>query len=350
LSLTLLGAIVTLAATASMARPAGADPIEDKRAEAQAIQDQIDANRHQIGALAEQYNGAQFELDQAEAAIVASQGRLEAVHQDVVATQALVDERAASVYRTVLGGRSLDGFDVSDARRIVVRRKYGEAQGARDNRLLHQLAEEKDQLAQEKTVAEQARTTADEQRRTIAAVKTDLEAATADQQQLLGKVQGELATLVEEEQQRRAAAALAAAQARFAATSVGGEPEAFPDLPPPGPAAAAAIGFARTQIGKPYRYAAAGPDSYDCSGLVMAAYAAAGIRLYHYSGAQYAMLPHVALDSMLPGDLVFWGTGGSVHVAIYVGAGRILEAGGTDNNVHVGPIWGQPTGAARPAV
>jgi cell wall-associated NlpC family hydrolase len=50
---------------------------------------------------------------------------------------------------------------------------------------------------------------------------------------------------------------------------------------------------------------------------------------------------------MQPGDLLFWGLGGSEHVAIYVGAGRILEAGGTRDDVHIGPIWGQPVGAAR---
>ncbi len=143
---------------------------------------------------------------------------------------------------------------------------------------------------------------------------------------------------------------MARARARFApASRDNGSPELFPNLPPPGPAAAAAIEFAREQLGKPYRYAAAGPDSYDCSGLVMAAYRSAGVSLYHYSGAQYQMLPHVPLDAMLPGDLVFWGRGGSEHVAIYVGAGRILEAGGTGHNVHIGPIWGHPVGAARPA-
>jgi cell wall-associated NlpC family hydrolase len=94
-------------------------------------------------------------------------------------------------------------------------------------------------------------------------------------------------------------------------------------------------------------YAAAGPNSYDCSGLVMAAYASAGFQLPHYSGAQYAMLPHIPISAAQPGDLLFWGEAASEHVAIYVGDGRILEAGGTGNDVHIGPIWGQPMGAAR---
>lgn len=96
--------------------------------------------------------------------------------------------------------------------------------------------------------------------------------------------------------------------------------------------------------------AAAGPNSYDCSGLTMASYAAAGISLPHYSGAQYTSLPHVPLDSMLPGDLVFWGQGGSEHVGIYVGNGLMIHAPHTGDVVKIAPVYGSPVGAARPGV
>lgn len=190
-----------------------------------------------------------------------------------------------------------------------------------------------------------ARAAADSERHQIESDRASLQAAAAQQQQTLGQVQGQL---VAQQQQQQAAAALAAAIRQFGGSG-GGNPGDFPNLPPPGAAAAQAIAFARAQLGKPYLYAAAGPDSYDCSGLVMAAYASAGVRLPHDSGAQYDMLSHVPLLSALPGDLLYWGAGGSEHVAIYLGAGRILEAGGTGNDVHIGPIWGSPVGAARPA-
>ena len=77
----------------------------------------------------------------------------------------------------------------------------------------------------------------------------------------------------------------------------------------------------------------------------MAAFRSAGVSLPHYSGAQYQTLPHVPLDSVQVGDLMFWGSGGSEHVAIYVGDGKILEAGGSTHIVHIGPIWGHPVGA-----
>ena len=86
----------------------------------------------------------------------------------------------------------------------------------------------------------------------------------------------------------------------------------------------AAIKYAEAQLGKPYMYAASGPDTFDCSGLTMMAWAAAGISLPHYSGAQYEMFPHVPLDQLAPGDLLFWGVQGSEHVAMYIGGGLRL--------------------------
>jgi peptidoglycan DL-endopeptidase CwlO len=142
--------------------------------------------------------------------------------------------------------------------------------------------------------------------------------------------------------QRLAAEALAMARTQFRSSN-----EQFPNLGPPGSAASVAIAFAKLQIGKTYVYAAVGPDHYDCSGLVMTAFSQAGVHLPHYSGAQYALLPHVPLNAMQPGDLVFWGTGGSSHVAIYLGGATIIESGGTGHDVHIGPIWGHPWGAAR---
>jgi cell wall-associated NlpC family hydrolase len=101
------------------------------------------------------------------------------------------------------------------------------------------------------------------------------------------------------------------------------------------------------QLGKPYVYAASGPDSFDCSGFTMASYASVGISLPHYSGAQYAMFPKVPLDQLLPGDLLFRGPGGSQHVEMYIGAGLVVAAPHTGDVVKVQPM-GSVMGAVRP--
>jgi cell wall-associated NlpC family hydrolase len=233
----------------------------------------------------------------------------------------------------------------------VIRRKYAAAQADRDESLLDQLDRARADLTEEKAAAERAQAQADAERTQIAATTQELEAANAQQEQLLQQVNGELQQLVEEEQRRREAEAAARARARYAPGATGdGNPEAFPNLPPPGPAAAAAIEFARAQLGKPYVYGAAGPDTYDCSGLTMAAWGAAGASLPHYSGAQYSRLPKVPLDAMQPGDLVFWGSGGSRHVGMYVGNGLMIHAPHTGDVVRVAAVYGNPVGAARPGV
>ncbi|MGH8918329.1 MAG: C40 family peptidase, partial [Acidimicrobiales bacterium] len=80
-----------------------------------------------------------------------------------------------------------------------------------------------------------------------------------------------------------------------------------------------------------------GPNAFDCSGLVMWAYAQAGISLPHYSGAQYSMGVHISMSQLQPGDLVFPSNPGE-HVAMYVGGGNIVEAPYTGATVHVIPM------------
>jgi cell wall-associated NlpC family hydrolase len=76
------------------------------------------------------------------------------------------------------------------------------------------------------------------------------------------------------------------------------------------------------QLGKPYVYAGAGPDTFDCSGLTMMAWAAAGVSMSHNSEAQYARFPRVPMDQLRPGDIL-WAPG---HVGIYVGNGAVIHA------------------------
>ncbi|GIE81515.1 hypothetical protein Aph02nite_74650 [Actinoplanes philippinensis] len=95
----------------------------------------------------------------------------------------------------------------------------------------------------------------------------------------------------------------------------------IPDIPG---SAGKAVTFAFNQIGKPYGYGDAGPGSYDCSGLTMAAWAAAGKSLPHNAAAQYSATARISRSDLQPGDLVFYRS--NAHVAIYVGGGKIIDA------------------------
>jgi hypothetical protein len=100
-----------------------------------------------------------------------------------------------------------------------------------------------------------------------------------------------------------------------------------------------AIAFAHDQIGKPYKFGAVGPDSYDCSGLIVAAYkhAKPPINLPHFTGALIFEGDEVTRSNLKPGDLVFPDAG---HVQLYVGDNQMIEAPQAGQNVRLGPLWG----------
>ncbi len=104
-------------------------------------------------------------------------------------------------------------------------------------------------------------------------------------------------------------------------------------------AASGAVAAAEGRVGDPYVWGAAGPQAFDCSGLVEWAYAQAGVYLPHYSGAQYDDTIHIPMSDLEPGDLVFPADPGE-HVAIYIGNGEIVQAPYTGANVQIVPLTG----------
>jgi cell wall-associated NlpC family hydrolase len=121
-------------------------------------------------------------------------------------------------------------------------------------------------------------------------------------------------------------------------------PSTSPNPPAPSGGAAAAIRFARAQIGEPYVWGADGPSSWDCSGLTMGAWAAAGVYLPHYSVAQYAATTPIRYTQLKPGDLIFWASnpddpGTIFHVGLYIGGGQMIHAPRTGQDVQVQDVW-----------
>ncbi|MGH4012669.1 MAG: C40 family peptidase [Pseudonocardiaceae bacterium] len=107
-------------------------------------------------------------------------------------------------------------------------------------------------------------------------------------------------------------------------------PEEFPAVPP-SEVASRAIDYALGEVGKPYVWGAEGPHSYDCSGLMMRAYEAAGVTLPRTSRQQYWAGTQLPVREAQPGDLMFWGYNTSDpdtihHVAMYLGNGQMVEA------------------------
>ncbi|MEE1751817.1 C40 family peptidase [Streptomyces sp. SP18CS02] len=113
--------------------------------------------------------------------------------------------------------------------------------------------------------------------------------------------------------------------------------------------AAAVVAFARAQVGDAYVMGSTGPNSWDCSGLVQAAYRQAGIDLPRISSDQSSRGTSVSLDNLQPGDILYWGgRSSSYHVAIYVGGGNFVGAQNSGTGVVERPLdYDPPSGAVR---
>nr|WP_233716545.1 NlpC/P60 family peptidoglycan endopeptidase RipA [Mycolicibacterium vinylchloridicum] len=108
---------------------------------------------------------------------------------------------------------------------------------------------------------------------------------------------------------------------------------------------------AMSQMGVPYSWgggtangpsngidSGAGTVGFDCSGLILYAFAGVGIKLPHYSGSQYNMGRKIPSSQMRRGDVIFYGPGGSQHVTLYLGQGQMLEAPYTGSSVKISPV------------
>ncbi|MFE2357135.1 C40 family peptidase [Streptomyces parvulus] len=113
--------------------------------------------------------------------------------------------------------------------------------------------------------------------------------------------------------------------------------------------AAAVVAFAQAQVGKAYVSGATGPSAYDCSGLVQAAFKQVGISLPRVSQDQSTAGTQVGLDSLQPGDILYWGGAGSAyHVGIYVGDGMFVGAQNSSTGVVQKTLdYDPPSGAVR---
>jgi cell wall-associated NlpC family hydrolase len=149
-----------------------------------------------------------------------------------------------------------------------------------------------------------------------------------------------LARARQEEAARRAAAAAAALRRKMShPVSFGGGSGSYANTVSAA-TERAALNYAESQLGKPYQWGAAGPDTYDCSGLVMWAYAQVGVTVDHWTGFQWNEGVHIALSDLRAGDLVFFATDTNDpntihHVGMYIGNGQMVEAPYTGANVRI---------------
>ena len=180
----------------------------------------------------------------------------------------------------------------------------------------------------------QAKAASDSKASALAQVDKQLAAAQAVLASLQAAERRRLAAL---EAQQRAQQRIAAAQAAARAA----KPANYPGV---SPRAQAALRYAISMVGHRYVAATAGPSTFDCSGLTMAAWQHAGVSLAHLSYTQFHQTVRVPVSQIRPGDLVFYFGRGAHHVAMYIGNGKMVSASNPSAGVQIidflGPWYG----------
>jgi peptidoglycan DL-endopeptidase CwlO len=293
-----------------------------------------------INQLTSQFDKVSVQLDQASQQLSVARNRLSQVrvhlnyaHAQFQTAQASVAQTAAAAFEDS-GAESIAGVLTSGDPSVVLQQGslLMELSGNR-NAQTRQLLTDASELT---GVEQQEQRTEDG----VATLKSQLSAQKDSLGKLIASEKATLASLTVPQQQTVATDTIGAG-GTTTATYTG----------PTSTQADQAVAFAYAQLGKPYQWGATGPDSFDCSGLAQAAWAAAGVAIPRDTYEQWAALPHIASSAIQPGDLLYYD--GVGHVAIYVGDGYIIDAPQTGMDVEKIPMdtsWYASTfvGAARP--
>ena len=327
------GAVVL--ASGLLAGTASADPVASARAQAAQIAARLDALDARMARFDEQLDQANNRLQGLNQQLSAARSAFARAQAAVAAKRAALRGQAVTAY---LQGGSMSNVQQlmqSDEQAAALRQSYlasvaDSEQSAIDG--LHSALEQFQQQQARLAAAQSAAQSAVDQVRS--ARDASASAAAAEQSQLAA-VKGQLADLVAQAEAQRAAQAQQRVQGM--AASRGASFSTGP-LPPPGQGAGTAVAWARAEIGKPYVYGAAGPDSFDCSGLTMYVWGKAGVGLPHSAAGQWDDTSRVPISELQPGDLVFYYQPVD-HVGIYVGGGQMIVADHTGTNVRYASIF-----------
>jgi cell wall-associated NlpC family hydrolase len=341
--------LVAIFATLLVVAGAPAEPgsVASKEAEAQQVLSQINAIDASLGQAVEAYNLANVRLQKVRGDLRQNRIELAIARTNLKRSQAALARRLVNAYTSghetstlavVLGATSF--ADLLDRVETI------NATAQQDARIVRQVTEGKRSIQRHQVELENAEAGQQQIVAEKAAQRQRIESQLAERRQLLGSIRSEISRLKAEEaaRQRRLQSA---ARARLAASPP-------PTEAPPGLGAAATtpegsivappathggvVGIAMRYLGVPYVWGGASPRGFDCSGLVMYAFAQIGVSLPHSTYALYAMGTPVSRDQLQPGDLVFFN--GLGHMGIYIGGNQMIHAPHSGDVVKISSLTG----------
>jgi cell wall-associated NlpC family hydrolase len=295
-----------------------------------------------------QYDAASTQLGRIERDLRENRRELRVAKHNLTTSQRTIAKRLVALYTTdqestlevILGARNLDD--------MITRLDNAKSVTSADSQVLSEVKHFRAVVKHSGQVLSHARTM---QARVVAqraAAKHELEAKIGEQQRLYSSLKGEIQRLVAAQAARQLQMAQAA-QNRLRAlratqqqeqqqTVVGVSvvtPQSDTIVAPP-PTHSGVVGVAMSMLGTPYVWGGSSPGGFDCSGLVMWAYAQVGVSLPHSSYAQFTYGVPVSRDQLQPGDLVFFD--GLGHVGIYIGGDQFVHAPHTGDVVKISSL------------
>jgi cell wall-associated NlpC family hydrolase len=346
---TLVILLPAIAGLLMLAGGATADPtIDSKRAEAQRAVDEINQMDIKLEKVVQQYDYETMKLKQTTAALGRTRFALRLARKSLERARHALALRVINVYQEQNSDADSTVailFQATSIQDMVNRVEAAQRISDHDAEVVNQVTSLRNRTAAEASRLEKIQARQQALVNQIADQKSSILSQIAERKAYVRKVKNEIASILAE-QQRQAEIARHEAEVRVASW------HSNPPPPSAGPVPSSSVGtsvvrYAMSRVGAPYMWGAAGPDAFDCSGLVVWSFAQVGISLPHYSYDLMGMGVPVSYDELEPGDLVFF-YGGS-HVGIYVGGGQFIHAPHTGTVVQVNSLAGYGGGmtAAR---
>ncbi len=350
-----------LAVGAVSVQPARAQTIDDLRAEAEQLDRELAAAHERLIVLAEEFNQANADREEANAALAGAEAQLQTTKTELDARAAELRDYAVKAY--VDGGtlRDLEGMLGADASEVGRRVTYLTTAVGNRKTLVEALRAGQAALDKRTKQLQAAQAAVDEQVARLEAARTEADRLQVDLTERSDRTKGQLADLVREAEERRLAEEQRAAEEAArqqglliqqsaptpVATPVAATPAApaaprpvvAPPVPAVRPEAGLAVEAAMSQLGVPYVWGGSSPDEgFDCSGLTMWAWAQAGRSIPRPADYQRDDAIPITYEQLQPGDLVFYGEDVS-HVGMYIGNDLIINAPQTGELVSIKTMW-----------
>ena len=316
-----------LAALPGPAGPAGADPATTAEAQAAQTASQIAVTGQQIDALSQRYDLATLRSAQLAVQLRQTQVRMIGTEGEEDRQRSELRAEALEQYLDDTAAGDVPALFAGDDPTAGVRQEYTAIVASQIESTIAALHRSQDLLRSQQATLGTEEHDAESLAAAAGAARSWATAELAQEQTTLSTQAASVQDLLD------------AQQAGYARSQRGLALEVSATPPPAGPPGVRAVYWAETQLGVAYQWGAEDPGvGFDCSGLTSWAWRMAGASLAHYSGSQYQAATPVAPADLEPGDLLFYGPGGSEHVAMYIGGGDMIEAPRTGETVWVTPV------------